>query len=294
MDVTEMQSVPEEPMTYLEETIGNITRQWKDGITPEVSYHSQMALLYGIMKNADECRLHAALIPDTASINDKVNKYISLARILVYEKHVEEAIGYYQKCLDIDTEHEMILEEIAWCCYHIKQYTEAEKWFRQLTILEPEWGNVWEGLALTLAEQKNYIEAIVYFTKALELVTNAINVDYYEYMIGLCYGNNDDFYRALSHYTKSLDANPRYAPSLTNIAALYFNHEADIKIAISYLQKAEVIAEGDEDNQLLQLVYINLGRLYSMIADYDLKDRYNSKLLTLLGFNSNMDEDGDS
>ncbi len=113
-------------------------------------------------------------------------------------------------------------------------------------------------------------------------------------MIGLCYSKNNDFYRALSHYTKSLDANPGFAPSLTNIAALYFDHEADIKTAVSYLQRAEAIAEADEDNQLLQLVYINLIKLYGLIADYELKDRYNSKLLTLLGFNSNIDEDEDS
>jgi len=293
MNVTEMQSMPE-PMFYIEESIESVTRQWKDGRTKDVSYHSQLALLYGVLKNADECRLHAAMVPDTAGMDDRVNKYISLARMLVYEKNIEDAVDYYKKCLDTDTEHEMAMEEIAWCCYHIKQYEEAEKWFRQVAILAPHCGNLWEGLALALSEQKKYTEAIIHFIKALELDTQTANVDYYEYMIGLCYSKNNDFYRALSHYTKSLDANPRFAPSLTNIAALYFDHEADIKTAVSYLQRAEEIAEADEDNQLLQLVYINLIKLYSLVADYDMKDRFNSKLLTLLGFNGTIDEDEDS
>jgi hypothetical protein len=75
------------------------------------------------------------------------------------------------------------------------------------------------------------------------------------------------------------------------MAALYFEHEADIKTAIEYLKKAEEVAEEQGDGLILQRVYINLVRLYGLIAEYDLQELYNSKLLSLLGFGDADDDD---
>jgi tetratricopeptide (TPR) repeat protein len=300
MDIREMQEAPKGPWTAMEEIIKGLKNQYEAGTTKEESYHSQLALLHSIMKQPEECRLHAGQVSESADLTDILNMYISLARIYVYEKNLKEAISYYEKCLLADPDHEMALDEIAWCCYHEKRYEEAEKWFRKGLALEEEAISytLWEGMGLSLSELKKYKEAIPYFEKALSLDTNKVNVHYFEYLIGLCYAHENDFYRALAHYIKSLDADPRFAPTLNNIGALYYEQEADIKTAIEYFKKAEKIAEDEKDTQTLQLVYINLSRLYNLLSDYDLKDLYNNRLLNLLGLgefggDNENDEDDD-
>ena len=254
-----------------------------------------MALNYSTLKRPEECRFHAGNVPESADVVDKVNAYIALARIFVYEKNLNEAINYYEKCLQADPGHVMALDELAWCCYHEKRYTEAEKWFRNAMLIEeePMAFSLCEGMGLTLSALRRYSEAIPYFEKELSIEDNKVNIHYFEYLIGLCYANENDFYRALAHYTKSLDARPAFAPALNNIGALYFEHEADIQVAIEYFKKAEKIAEEQEDLQTLQLVYINLSRLYGVVAEYDLKELYNARLLTLLGFGGTEEEEDD-
>ena len=287
-----MQETPDGPWPAMEEMITTMTRQYKNGITEEIQYHSQMALLYSNLKNVEECRMHAALVPDTANDFDKENVYMSLARMLIYEKKLGEAIVYYEKCLEISPGNETALDEIAWCCYHEKRFTEAEKWFRQAVASDDlDIETIWEGFGLTLSALKKYEEAIPCFSRALELQEDDLNINFYEFMIGLCYANEKDFYRALSHYTKSLDADPGYAHSLTNIATLYYDHESDIQTAITYLKKAEEICEAKEDMRTLQTIYINLVRLYKQLAEYDLQESYNIKLLTILGFGIEDGED---
>jgi tetratricopeptide (TPR) repeat protein len=284
MSIAEMQEVPNSPMPEIERMVEQITNQWREGITPAINYHSQMALLNGIMKNVEQCRYHAALVPDDARDEDKLNAYISTARMLVYEDKINEAVDDYNRCLQIDDEHEMALLEIAHCYTHLKLFAHAEEFFERALQLMPDQATLWEELGLVLSHRQKYEDAITAFVKALQLDELVENIPYYEYLIGLCYANLNDFYRALAHYTKSLDANPSYAPSLTNMATLFYEHEADIKTAVSYLNKAEPIAKAEGNNELLQIIYINLIKLYSQIAEYDLKDFYNDKLLQILGF----------
>ena len=75
------------------------------------------------------------------------------------------------------------------------------------------------------------------------------------------------------------------------MASLYLEHETDIKTAIAYLKKAEAIAEADNNSQLLQLVYINLTRLYNLIKEFELAELYNKKLLSVLGFGGFLGDD---
>ena len=296
MDIREFQEPPTGSAEGIYDLIKSAEHRYEKGTLKEVSYHSQLALLYSILKQPEKCRFHAARVPDDAKAEDIANATISVARIFIYEKNLKEAIVCYEKCLRADPENDMALDEIAWCCYHEKRYDEAEKWFRELIAVteEPYGFSIWQGLGLTHAELKRYGEARSCFEKELSHESHNANVYYYEHLIGLTYSNENDFYRALSHFTKSLDARPDYAPALNDMAALYFEHEADIKTAIEYLKKAEEVAEDEGDGLILQRVYINLVRLYGLIAEYDLQDLYNTRLLSLLGFGDiEIDEEDD-
>ena len=296
MDIRSFQEPPTGSWEAMKDIIKSVEHQYEEGTTKEVSYHRQLALIYSILKQPDKCRFHAARVPDDADALEVTEVAISLARIFIYEKNLKEAIVSYEKCLRVEPENEVALDEIAWCCYHEKRYDEAEKWFRKLIAVteEPDGFSIWQGLGLTLAELKRYGEARSCFEKELSHESHNANVYYYEHLIGLTYSNENDFYRALSHFTKSLDARPDYAPALNDMAALYFEHEADIKTAIEYLKKAEEVADEEGDGLILQRVYINLVRLYGLISDYDQQELYNYKLLSLLGFGDiEIDEEED-
>jgi pentatricopeptide repeat protein len=296
MDIREFQEPPTGSSEAMKDIIKSVEHQYEKGTTKEASYHTQLALIYSVLKQPDKCRFHAAKVADDADAQEVAEVAISLARIFIYEKNLKEAIACYEKCLRADPENEMALDEIAWCCYHDKRYDEAEKWFREMIALEiePERWSIWQGLGLTLAASKRYGEARSCFEKELCYEHNKGSLHYYEHLIGLTYSSENDFYRALAHYTKSLDVQPAYAPALNDMAALYFEHDADIKTAIGYLKKAEEVAEEQGDGFMLQKIYINLVRLNGLIAEYDLQELYNHKLLSLLGFGDiEIDEDDD-
>ena len=283
----------EEPSDFLNDTLEALTRQWKNGTTPTVSYHAQMALIYSNKKMVEECRQHAELVPDDASATDRLNTYIALARMLVYEKNLPKAIEYYRKALEADAANSMALEEIGCCLYELQQFEDAAEYFELATIEEPHLSNLWEGRGMCAAQLEQYEEAIACFNKAVETDEQQYDLAHYQYYTGYCYEKMGDFYRALSYYTKSLDADPTLANSLNNMAALYFEHESDIKTAIKYLKQAETVAETNDDDQLLQLVCINLSRLYKMTLDYDNESHYKQKLFSLLGLGDVMNFDDD-
>lgn len=281
--IKEMQQAPEGRWVEIEKIIEGMDRQLKHGVTKEISYHAQLSLLYSILKDVENTRLHAAQVPETAPKEDKRSSYFAIARMLIYKKKVAEAIDWYNRLIEMDDTNDMAFLELGWCLHNEKRFEEAANAFERGVRLEEDSFELWEGFALSLAMQDKFREAIPSFKKAMEFDTRGTQRHYYEYMIGLCYERMNDFYRSLAHYSKSLEAKPDFINSLNNIAALYYNEEADVTTAISYLKKAEIIAVQKDDKDLLQLVYINLGRLYGVVLEFDKKEYYNSKLWALFG-----------
>lgn len=238
MLISEMQDTSEKMEVSADSTIANLTKRFKSGQIQESVYHSQLTIVYATNFMVEEYRQHAAQVPDTATDNPKAEVCVSLARMLVHENKIPEAIEQYKKALVYDIAHEVAVEEIGRCYYHHKNFADAEKWLLKAAEETDYLESIWEELEPAASHQQKYRVAIRYFEKAKALQTEPDNDYYYEYLMGLCYANLGDFYRALAHYTKCLDANPVYGHALNNMATLYFEPEADIKTAIGYLKKS--------------------------------------------------------
>jgi tetratricopeptide (TPR) repeat protein len=273
------------------EAVEEKTREWNEKKIDEAHYHSQLSLCYRNLYNPEECKKHAALVPAWAHAQEKTEALVSMARILVYEKRIEDALDYYQQAYALTPDHEVVIEEAGWCCFELKQWEQAQDWFMKGTLLEEDWDLFWGGLGRSLAQQQKYAEALPVFEKALALCDKEYDGYSYLHLIGQCYANLNDFYRALGYYTKSLEANPTYTNALNDIAALYFNQEGDMNNAIDYLKKAEAIAEKDGNDFILQCIYINLARIYGKIKEFELQEHYQAKLLDNLGFGIDDDEE---
>lgn len=268
-------------------------REWNEKKIDEAHYHAQLSLIYCNLFKPEECKKHAALLPANADVQEKAEALIAVARILVYEKKIEEALDHYQQAYALDLKHEVAIEEAGWCCFELKKYEQAQDWFVKGTLLN-HGDTFWEGVGRSLAMQSKYTEALAAFEKGLALCNKKYDAYSYHHLIGQCYANLNDFYRALGHYSKSLDANPTYANALNDMAALYFNQEGDMNNAIDYLKKAEAIAEKSNDQFILQCIYLNLGNIYNKIKEFELQDYYNEKLIQIIfGFSMGDDEEDD-
>ena len=279
---------------FFQQMIDDKIREWGEKKIDESQYHSQLSILYGEMYNSEACKKHAGLMPGWSEAQEKTGALNAVARILVYEKKIEEALDYYQQAFALDPGHEISIEEAGWCCLELKQWEQAEDWFTKGTLLKEDTEPFWEGLGLTMAQQKKYEEALPAFKKGREQC-HILHGYYYDHLIGQCYANLNDFYRALGHYTKCLDANPTYTNALNDIATLYFNEEGDMDTAINYLKKAEAIAESNKEDSILQLIYMNLSRIYRKIKEFELHQYYHAKMMEKLGFGSlfNFNDDED-
>lgn len=295
MKIWELQDDKPNHVELWENMIATKNKEWNEKKIDEAHYYAQLSFSYCNLFRVAECKHHAALLPDWAHIQEKGLALTSVARMLVYEKKIEEALHYYEQAFAIDPEDQVAIEEAGWCCYELKQWEQAIQWFTKGALLMDDYETFWEGLALSLAQQQKFEEAITAFKKALDLCNQEYMAYHYDHLLGQCYANLGDFYRALGHYTKSLNANPTYAPALNDIAALYNNEEGDIETAVGYLTRAEITAKENGDRHLLQVVYMNLARLYGQTKEFALHEYYQAKLLEVLGFGNlfDLDEDGD-
>ncbi|MFT3933916.1 MAG: tetratricopeptide repeat protein [Chitinophagaceae bacterium] len=296
MTVYELQHVdPEEEAQnkfYLD-SIEYKKSEWQQKKISDGHYHSQLALCYSGLYKSEECKMHAALVPEDAEPHEKAEALVSVARILIFEKQLEEAISHYQRAYDLEPEHDTAIEEMAWCYFELKEYQQAEAWFNKACTIDPEFEVFWEGLGRSLAQQEKYEDALVAFQKAKESCRNADNHYFYDHLIGQTYAHQNDFYRALDYYTKALEAKPTYGTALNDMAALYYNQEGDMTNAIDYLKKAEAAAEEEKNAYTLQMVYINLSRIYDKQKEFDLHEHYKAKLFELLFFGGSGTEDYD-
>jgi hypothetical protein len=76
------------------------------------------------------------LVPDSAPVREKTEALAAVARILVYEKKIEEALEHYEQANAIEADDEVAIEEAGWCCFEVKQWAKAQEWFTKGTVLQ--------------------------------------------------------------------------------------------------------------------------------------------------------------
>ncbi len=300
MKIHELQYKDEGHKELFENLIADKNREWDNKKIDAAHYHSQLSLCYSILYKPEECKLHAGLVPQTAHEQEKTNALHSVARILVYEKKIPEALEYLEQAYALDPEHETVIEEAGWCCFELKQYEAAQAWFTKGTLLENDDEVFWEGLGYSFSQQQKFREALAAFKHALNLCNKAYNGHVYLHLMGQCYAGLDDLYRALDCYTKCLESKPTYADALNDMAAVYFNQDGDISNAIYYLKRAEPLAEEQGDKYAMQRIYMNLASLYGKQKEFDLQEHYKAKFLEVTGlsflfgdFDDDSDDDGE-
>ena len=276
---------------YLLDHLAAFERQYAEGRNSKDEYHKSMAMMHVLRKECDKVRYHCAQISPDASKEIKAETLFSLARTCVIENKLDEALEYYEKVYETEPELEMASTEGGEILLELERYSKALVYFQRSLVVEPECNSLYTSAGKSAAGIENYELALDYFTKAIQYDEDKYYTAENEYFLGLCYDKLGDFYRSLHHYTLCLDDDPLFGEALGNMAAAYYNHDGDVENAFIYLKKAEAIAEKTKNAPLLQLIYMNLARLYDKIKDFDNHEHYKQKMMESLGFGFMYGED---
>lgn len=204
-----------------------------------------------------------------------------------YEQQADykNAIAYYEM-LDEKERDGNIYEKMATLYEKIKDFNNAAANYlkaAQHYARDSAW--YWSNTGRTLALAGKEDESKFYFEVALKIDPQDA---YSHYYMGVTYQNKGDVYRALHHYTEALKIQPEFPEVYTNLGAICFNEEGDIKGAIENIETA---LQQNPDTNLLVRLYLNLSQLYKKISDYDNHEYYKAKMLQTIGFDVEMDDE---
>jgi tetratricopeptide (TPR) repeat protein len=262
-------------------------------------------------EEANEAYLKAVQFSDDKQFLALIYESVALNAYAIETEGDDAYLNYLLKSLEYEPEDENNIFRVGKEYLDRNEYDLAATYLLQLEAINPRNPNVNRYLGKVYEENSKVELALEYYTKALPLAhdypsiyqglgrlyfeknevprsramfleankqcTNAYNY----YCIALTYQEEKDEYRALHYFQEALKLDPDYFEAYNNLGKLYYELEGDFKKAKEHLEKAEELAT---DTHQRQLVYMNLARLYSVIADEDNNAKYNAKLMQELGF----------
>ena len=84
-------------------------------------------------------------------------------------KDYKGAIPLFQRALELESTFDDAEAHLAWSYYHIGEYTEATRHFRQTLMRQPKWEGLYDGLGWSRYQVKRYQLALDAFQQALAL-----------------------------------------------------------------------------------------------------------------------------
>ena len=194
------------------------------------------------------------------SLNELLKEWLLLARTYDMKNDYEKAKNYYEKVINGDTTNAKNIFEFANYLHKIKEYTLAEKQYRQ--CLEIYW-------ALEKENPKVYLPDVATTLNNLAVIHKTVN----EYPKAL-----KEYEEALEIRKKLADENakthlPDVATTLNNLANLHLDINEHPKASIEFEESLEIYRKLAVENPNAYLSYIattlnNLANLHYIIKEY--------------------------
>ena len=149
---------------------------------------------------------------------EEAHRYFSDAYQKQVDGNLDEAIGLYQKSLELFPTAEAHTF-LGWAYSFQNKYDEAIEECRKAIALDPEFGNPYNDIGAYLIEKGKIEEAIPWLEKA----TAAKRYDSYcfpHYNLGRIWEKKGNWVRALDYYDRSLKDNPDYTLARKALARL--------------------------------------------------------------------------
>lgn len=240
--------------------------EYKDGLI-EYDIHRLEALLARIDSNASKERQHLGVL--TEAFPFKKEYLYEFAESYFFQGDAEEAIKYYRRALDLDSNYARAHNHIAFCYSWIGDHEQAEKHFKRYVELDNT-ANAYDSLAYGCMFAGNYNEAIEAIEKGKELdpnldylytnlcknfiltgkLTNAVEAINQRVVIADRERTRADamFYRAFTEYSRNdLDrALLELAPVLEFYTAVAYTNRLDEAPSLPFWLRGVIAAEKDD------------------------------------------------
>lgn len=241
--------------------------------------------IYEVQKNYKEAEEILKLLEyKTNSLEtNNILKY-NLARILVKQKKINQAIKIYQQILsNIDNKQfrQHIELELSFCLYQQKNYSKAIETLNKINSDSKEINsNKQYLLGLCYFNNKNYKEAINTFSKFLKTYPDNIKwIDDVTYWLGISYYKNQQYNKAIQTLSllKNKKSSSYYLAACLYIAKSYKElkeYELARLLLSSLLENEKKL-----NNESINIIFYELAENYKLSYDFQTALQYFKKIL---------------
>jgi len=130
-----------------------------------------------------------------------------------YNKEYREAIGWYDKALEVDPKDSGTLYNKGLALFDLGKYEEAIEWYDKALEVDPKYADALNNKSIALNRLKKYEEAMDCINKAIELDPKHANAWYNK---GAVLNNLGKYKQAIECYDKAIQLDPKYVYPLND------------------------------------------------------------------------------
>ncbi|MDI9336345.1 MAG: tetratricopeptide repeat protein [Gammaproteobacteria bacterium] len=187
-----------------------------------------------------------------------LNHDFTLAHQLHQTQQWDLARAAYQKILQSQPQHPVVMQLMAQLELQVGNYAQALLWINQLIVLFPQEGNFYHHRGVIYKQNKDTLKAIENFTLALQYAPNhtlALND------LGNSYLDLKEYEKALDYFQKALQVNAHPAEIYRNIGYVY-------KEWGQFSQALEWYGQAIQVNPSFAEAYSNRAYVYGLMKNY--------------------------
>jgi tetratricopeptide (TPR) repeat protein len=158
----------------------------------------------------------------------------NLGLVLLQKGHVEEAIRYYKKAIQVNPDSYNAEYNLGNALLQRGQVEEAITHYKRAIEINPDYVDAHDNLGNALFQTGRAEEAIIHYKKAIELNPNSSKA---EYNLGDAFFQMGQMEEAIAHYKRAIQINPNSSETEYNLGNALLR-TSDLKEAITHYKKA--------------------------------------------------------
>ena len=191
--------------------------------------------------------------------------YNNLGNALLQKGQVDEAMGRYQRSLEINPDNAEAQYNLGNALLQKGQMDQALAQFKKALEIKPNYVQAHDNLGIVLATKGREDEGIAEYEKALEINPNYAEV---RYNLGIALVKKGQVDEAMAQYEKALEIDPNYVAARCNLGVV-LAQKGQLDAAIAQFQKTlQINPDYVDAHNNLGTAFAQTGRMDEAIAQF--------------------------